>query len=249
MGHIDVFIYNLLVVLTVQADVIEIRAEAKRNGFTTCLIGVVGLLFSLGLAAVLPSQIQLSAIFLISASIVAIVIGWFKIREPNYSIQLSKQNMHYQHRHGSWDLAWENIHRVGVPKIHSGLEHKPLNMVGIRLKDYAPLLASISPRLATNLLMEQRPLLLQSRDENCASGTCYSESLIESDEYKDASGKIYKGISAMLANRMTTLRKQLGYDLFISSGELDRDTEDFVALLNSCQTQLNIEKQHTIEES
>jgi hypothetical protein len=224
-----------------QSDVIEIRAGAKRNGFSTFLLGVTGLLISLSLAALLPPQFQISAIFLISASIVAMVIGWFKIREPNYSIQLSKQKIHYQHRHGSWKLNWSNVHRVGIPKVHNGLEHKPLSMVGIRLKDYAPLLKSISPRLATNLLMEQRALLLQNK-EDCASGTCYSQSLIESDAFKDEHGKTYKGIAAMLGNRMTTLRKQLGYDLFISSGELDRTTDDFVVLMNNCIEQLHIEE-------
>jgi hypothetical protein len=224
-----------------QSDVIEIRADAKRNGFTTFLFGLAGLVLSLSLAALLPTQFQIGAIFLISASIVAMVIGWFKIREPNYSIQLSKQSIYYQHRHGSWALDWDNVHRVGIPKVHNGLEHKPLAMVGIRLKNYAPLLHSISPRLATNLLMEQRPLLLQNKDD-CASGTCYSQSLIESDNFKDKEGKNYKGIVAMLANRMTTLRSQLGYDLFISSGELDRTTEDFVALMNNCIEQINIEK-------
>lgn len=224
-----------------QTDVIEIKAEAKRNGFTTFLLGAAALIFSLGLAALLPIKFQISAVFLISASIVAMLIGWFKIREPHFSIQLSKQHIYYQHRHGHWTLDWSNVHRVGVPKVHHGLEHKSLAMVGIRLKDYAPLLHSISPRLATNLLMEQRPLLLQNK-EDCASGTCYSQSLIESDNFKDESGKTYKGITAMLANRMTTLRRQLGYDLFISSGELDRTTEDFVALMNNCIEQINTEK-------
>jgi hypothetical protein len=224
-----------------QSDVIEIRAGAKRNGFTTFLLGSIGLLLSLSLAAILPTQFQVSAIFLISASIVAMVIGWFKIREPHYSIQLSKQRIHYQHRHGSWKLSWSNVQRVGVPKVHNGLEHKPLAMVGIRLRDYRPLLKSISPRLATNLLMEQRPLLLQNK-EDCATGTCYSQSLIESDRYKDVQGNIHKGITAMLANRMTTLRKQLGYDLFISSGELDRTTEDFVVLMNNCIEQIRQEQ-------
>ena len=227
-----------------QSDVIEIKADAKRNGFTTFLFGISGLAVSLGLIAILPTQFQISVIFLISASIVTMVIGWFKIREPYFSMQLSIESIYYEHRHGKWTLNWDNIHRVGIPRVHNGLEHKPLAMVGIRLKNYAPLLKSISPRLATNLLMEQRPLLLQNKDD-CASGTCYSQSLIESDNFKDEQGQVYKGISAMLANRMTTLRRQLGYDLFISSGELDRTAEDFVALMNNCIAQINVEKQQS----
>lgn len=220
-----------------QDDLIQIRATSKRNGLTSILIGCVGLIVALLLLSLLPKDAYLVGIFAISASIVSLLIGWFKIREPIFSIEISRHTIFYRHRHGQWQVDWQNVHRIDTPKISAGLEQKPLGMVGIRLKDYQPLLDSISPRLATNLLLEQRPLLLQG-DRGCNTGACYSADMIEDDVHKLPDGTVLKGIKAMLANRMGKLRQLLGYDLFISAAELDRDTEEFVALLRQCQSQV-----------
>ncbi len=218
-------------------DLIQIRATSKRNGVTSVIIGLVGLLVAVLLLTLLPKSAYLVGIFAASASIVSLLIGWFKIREPDYSIEISRDTIFYRHRHGQWQVDWNNVHRIDTPKIHSGIEHKALGMVGIRLKDYQPLLDSISPRLATNLLLEQRPLLLQG-DNNCNTGACYSATLIEDDVHKLPDGKVIKGIKAMLANRMEKLRNNLGFDLFISAAEIDRDTEQFVTLLKQCQARV-----------
>lgn len=216
-------------------DTIHIRATSKRNGLTSVLIGCAGMCLAVLLFAVLPKSYYLVGIFAVSASIVSLLIGYYKIREPEHSIELSRQSIFYRHRHGNWRVKWDNVHRIDTPKVHSGLEHQSLSMVGIRLKEYQPLLDSISPRLATNILLEQRPLLLQSG--NCNTGQCYSATLIEDDVHKLPDGTMIKGIKAMLANRMGKLRKSLGYDLFISASELDRETDEFVSLLRQCHEQ------------
>ncbi len=220
---------------------IFIRATSKRNGLTTFSIGLVVLCLSFILISLLPRSLFLIGVFALSAGIVTMLIGWFKIREPEHSIELTKTQIVYRHRHGVWSLDWQNIQRVDVPKVTSGIEHKKLGMVGIKLREYQPLLASISPRLATNLLLEQRPLLLQGNQ--CTTGGCYSADLIEDDRFKASDGQTITGIPAMLANRMTKLRASLGFDLFISASELDRSTEDFVSLLRDCQSQVNSEIQ------
>ncbi|WP_051275614.1 DUF2982 domain-containing protein [Aestuariibacter salexigens] len=222
-------------------DVIRIRATAKRNGLTTLLVGLAGFFVAYAVIGLLPESFFLFGIMITSASIVALLIGYFKIREPAHSMELDKQQMIYKHRHGQWTVDWDNIQRIDVPRVFEGLEHKDLNIIGIRLKDYAPLLDSISPRLATNILMEQRPLLLQNRDPNCASGTCFGDDLIESDRFKLSDGTAIRGIKAMLANRMTKLREQLGYDLYISASELDRQAGEFVQLLRDCQNRVQQE--------
>lgn len=220
-----------------QDELIQIRATSKRNGLTSMIIGVAGLILAMLLLTLLPKSAYLVGIFVASASIVSLLIGWFKIREPVYSIEISRETIFYRHRHGQWQVDWDNVHRIDTPKVHSGIEHKALGMVGIRLKDYRPLLESISPRLATNLLLEQRPLLLQG-DNNCNTGACYSATLIEDDIHKLPDGKVIKGINAMLANRMEKLRQSLGFDLFISAAEIDRDAEQFVTLLKQCQARV-----------
>lgn len=218
------------------SDIIQIRAVAKRNGLTTLLIGAAALVVSAGLLAILPQAFFLAGIFLVSASLVTILIGWFKVREPEHSMEISRQSILYRHRHGNWQLDWENVQRIDTPKISTGLDHRALGLVGIKIRDYRPLLDSISPRLATNLLLEQRPLLLQSG--SCTTGTCYGGSMLEDDKFKLEDGTVLKGIKAMMGHRMKRLREMLGYDLFISSAELDREADEFVALLRQCQSQV-----------
>lgn len=221
-------------------DIIFIRATSKRNGLTSILIGVAGLALASALLSILPKSAFLAGIFLLSASLVALLIGWFKLREPEHSLELTKQEILYRHRHGSWHLDWDNVQRIDTPKIAKGLEQAELGMVGIKLKDYRPVLDSISPRLVTNLLLEQRPLLLQSA--TCTSGTCYSADMLEDDKFKFADGTVITGIKAMMANRMKKLRELLGYDLYISAAELDRSADDFVGLLKRCQSQVLVQQ-------
>ncbi|WP_343841474.1 DUF2982 domain-containing protein [Bowmanella denitrificans] len=216
-----------------QEEVIHIRAGAKRNGFSLCLFGLLGLLLSALWLSFLPDWLKLAGIFLTSASLVTILVGWLKVREPVHSFELSRTSLKYLHRFGSWQIEWHNIQRVGVPRVRRGLEHQNMELVGIRIKDYEPLLNNLSPRLASNILMQQRPLLLQGED--CPSGQCYSETLLENDRYRAPGGREYTGILAMFAHRMTRIREVLGYDLFVYGSELDRSESDFVALLKACQ--------------
>lgn len=218
------------------AELIQIRATAKRNGITSLLIGVVGLLLAMGLFTILPSDFVIVGIFAVSAALVAMLIGWFKIREPVHSVELSREKMTYHHRRGHWHVTWDNIQRIDTPRVSEGLDQIALGMVGIKLKEYKPLLMSISPRLATNLLLEQRALLLQSA--NCNTGTCYSANLLEDDKHRLPDGTILRGVQAMLANRMKKLRENLGFDLYIAVSELDREPDEFVTLLRQCQQQV-----------
>jgi hypothetical protein len=89
----------------------------------------------------------------------------------------------------------------------------------------------------TNVLMEQRPLLLyeMAATEGCASGGCNSDDMLENDYFKDSDGTEYQGIQAMFANRMSKLRTRLGYDLFVAGSELDRPEQKFVDLMRQCQ--------------
>lgn len=218
-------------------DIIEIRSHAKRNVIVSVLFGLIGLCLASIIFSVLPKWLYLVGIFLTSASLVALLIAWVKYREPQFSFLISRTSILYKHRHGQWQLDWKNIQRVDVPKVSHGLAHKPIDMVAFKIKDYSDFLAQISPRLMTNILMEQRPLLFQEMldSKDCASGSCHSDDMLEHDYYKDSNGKEYKGIQAMFANRMTKLRARLGYDIFVAGSELDRSEQEFVDLIRQCQ--------------
>lgn len=217
-------------------DPIFVRATSKGNGITALVIGVVGLIVSVLWLALLPQWLFLAGIFLTSASIVTLLIGYFKLREPPFSIEISLDEICYHHRRGNWFLHWDNIQRIDCPKIHDGLMHKELDAVGIRIKDYGDFLARISPRLATHLLMEQRPLLIHQGSKDCSSGGCFEQAQFDDKHYAVENGDTYTGVKAMLANRMTQLRQLLGYDIYISGTDIDREPSAFVALLRQCQS-------------
>ena len=214
---------------------IFIRAVSKSNGITSVVFGAIGLVIAALWLTLLPEWLFLAGIFITSAALVCLLIGYFKIREPNYSLEIAKDYITYQHRLGSWRIHWDDLQRADCPKVRHGLEHVPLEAVGFKLKSYNDFLRTISPRLATHLLMEQRPLLMQNTDENCASGSCYEQSMFDDKDYVMEDGTVLKGIKAMLAHRMVELRKRLGFDIFIASSELDRDAQAFAQLISSCQ--------------
>jgi hypothetical protein len=225
-------------------DCIEIRRATKSNVLTTALFGLLSLFVASQILIWLPNTWALLGILLVSLSLVALLVAYYKYREPTHSFLLSRQTIQYRHKHGQWKIDWHNVQRIDVPRISHGLSQQDLSMVGIKLKSYGPFLSSISPRLMTNILMEQRPLLLYDfgiADAQCATGKCYSDDLLEDDRFKDSDGTIYKGIQAMLANRMQKLRQRLGYDVFVASSELDRSEHAFVDLLKQCQQQLIME--------
>ena len=214
---------------------IYIKAASKSNGITSLVIGAVGLLIAALWLSFMPDWLFLAGIFITSAALVCLLVGYFKLREPDYSLEIAKDYITYQHRLGSWRIHWDNLQRADCPRVRHGLEHVPLETVGFKLKSYTDFLHTISPRLATHLLMEQRPLLMQNTDENCASGSCYEQSMFDDKQYVMEDGTIINGIKAMLAHRMVELRKRLGFDIFIASSELDRDAQDFARLIASCQ--------------
>jgi hypothetical protein len=222
---------------------IIIRAVSKRNGVTTTLIGSGLLALAFLVITLLPSILFLSGVFIASAGIVGLVIGWFKIREPKYSLEITPEGIRYIHRHGEWRLRWENVQRIDTPRVTRGIEVKDLEMIGFRIKMMEPIVNTISPRLATNILIEQRPLLLQNPDEKCVTGNCVSADLLEGDQFKLPNGRVLNGVQAMFANRMSTLRERLGYDLFIAAAELDRPVNEFVNLLRDCQQSVLIKAQ------
>jgi hypothetical protein len=223
-------------------DIIEIRSLAKRNVLASTLTGATALLIASIVFTAMPVTFKLLGIFLTCAAIVAFLIAWMKFREPQFSFLISKQSIHYQHRNGQWLLNWENIQRIDIPKVNRGLQNESLDMLGIKIKSYSSFLDTVSTRLMSNILMEQRPLLLlemsAKQSDNCSTGNCFNDDLLENDYFKSDCGKEYKGIQAMYANRMLKLRQRLGYDIFVSGSELDRPEQDFVDLLKQCQQQV-----------
>jgi hypothetical protein len=218
-----------------ESESIFIKAASSHNAMTSILIGFGLIATGTVMCLLLPPMFFLPGVFIISGGIVGLVIGFFKFKEPEHSLELTRDHIIYYHRCGKWRISWENIQRIDVPRITKGVEQIELEMIGFKLRDADTFLDEISPRLITYLLMEQRPLTMQNRDPNCPSGKCYGADMIEDEKFLRASGQTIKGVSAMFGNRMEKLRGQLGYDIFISTNEIDRDAAKFISLLKDCQ--------------
>jgi hypothetical protein len=227
-----------------EADGILIRSSSATNGMTTMLIGAVVATIGILIIMLLPQMFFLVGILFISGSIIAFVMGYYKMREPKFSLNITKEAIYYKHRKGVWEISWQNIQRMDVPKVHKGLEHIDLEMVGFRLKDPEAFLGAISPRLVTHLLMEQRPLAAHVAMSNCESGQCYGDDIIEDTKYKLKDGTLINGVNAMFANRMRKLQAGLGYDVYLSVNDIDRSGSEFVTLLRECHDSI---KQEEIE--
>jgi hypothetical protein len=220
------------------ADAIYIRSSASTNGITTLLVGAAAALLGTVIIVALPQLFFLVGILFLSASIIAFVMGFYKLSEPKHSLAISEEAIVYFHRKGNWRIEWDNIQRVDVPRVHKGLEHIDLEMVGFRLKNPERLLENISMRLVTHLLTEQRPLITQVVANNCQSGQCYGDEIIDDVKYKCKDGRTITGVSAMFANRMRKLQSGIGYDIYLSANDIDRDCLSFVTLLRDCQESL-----------
>ena len=119
---------------------IFIRANAKKNSLTSLIVGVVALILAILMFRILPENFNLLAIFTTTGAIIALLLGYLKAREPEHSLEISREQIDYQHRSGSWKLTWQNVQRIDVPRITSGVEQKQLTLVGIRIKEYGPIL-------------------------------------------------------------------------------------------------------------
>lgn len=216
-------------------QVLKIKSIGKRNGFS--LTAGSGLLFAilLSLLSSVPEPFQLSLIFLISLCCVGVLIGIYKIMEPLFAFELDQTGMIYNHQKGELKVRWQQILRVDVPTITIGIEQRELPYVGLKLNDPEAIVDQISLRLISHLILEQKNLLAQAMQNNCSTGQCNAEALLETAHFHTKQGRVFKGLQAMMAHRMKIMREELGYDLLFPASALDRDPQDFVVLLRDCK--------------
>ena len=222
-----------------QTPLLTIRATTNKHGFETLLVSAIGLFILMLTIQLKPGGILLAEIFLVSACLVGILIGYFKLAEPQFSLIFYPEALIFIHKYGSWQLARDNITSVGVPSLTQGFESKMLSCVAIRLSEYGHFLNVLAPRLSGKLLLEQRhfvreALMRQAQEVNDLESYLIEDSLFISD-----SGVKYSGLIAMFANRMINLRQLIGYDLLIPLNMLDRTPEEFVYLFNRWQRDPN----------
>lgn len=137
-------------------------------------------------------------------------------------LRLSATSLVLEHRWGRFEVPWSAIVRIDTVRLGIESGYHALPYVGIRLSQPELLLDSLSLRLASRWLIEQRDLLRYAEQE----GAVDARLDWEADQVQLASGQRYDGIIAMFAGRMARLRQHLGFDLYLPAAEfgLDGDT-------------------------
>lgn len=198
---------------------VVIIPDSKRNGVTLSLISA--LLFCGALAIFLFAKTLFGlGLVLFALGAVGLILGYAKVSQPPVSIRGDESGLYYFHRRGEYALCWDNIARIDVPRVSQGLDSLDLPFIGIKLKRINPLLDVISPRLATGLLTEQRPLLMTAAAQDEALETLETQLGAEFTPLI-TEGERYRGVLAMFGHRTLILDKHLGYHLFIPADALD----------------------------
>lgn len=160
----------------------------------------------------------------------------FILRRAIITYTLTATHINQQFDKGGWVLRWQDIARIELCSYSNQGWNTPLPWIGIRLKHYSNFLDAICPRITTDMLMSQRALLYlgfkQAKSEDAQwKDKEFEDVILDSTSFLDESGKQYFGLKAMMANRMRYQRQFHGFDIFISTADLDRSGEAFVGLL------------------
>ncbi|WP_371826090.1 DUF2982 domain-containing protein [Photobacterium sp. GJ3] len=167
---------------------------------------------------------------LLFALLCLLLIGVQLNRQQPVGFTLTFMHIQYHSPQGGWMTKWQNIADIDRATISREGWYKPLPWVGVRLKQYDEFLDTISPRIASQILMEQRGLLIMAYKRAESPPHDIEDMLFDDKHYVSGSGKISKGLIAMLANRMRYNRELTGFDFFISEDLLDRPADDFIGL-------------------
>ncbi|MBY7908337.1 DUF2982 domain-containing protein [Vibrio fluvialis] len=192
------------------------------------VVGFVAIVATLFLVILSPSWPQALISLLAMGSLCG--LGYWLIRKSWVGYTLTPTHFQQHLFHGGWVVKWSNISHIGICSYEQEGWYQPLPWIGIKLKQYEPYLDGICPRIATEILLSQRALLyLGARQKNQESSL--EDMVLDSQPFcEQRKGKVYKGLMAMLANRMRYQRQYYDYDVFISANDLDRSAEEFVGL-------------------
>lgn len=166
---------------------------------------------------------------LLLALILLIAAGYWFMHKSWVGFTFTATHFQQHFYHGGWVIKWSNICQIDICSYQQEGWHQPLPWIGIRLKNYSPFLNSICPRIAREMLLNQRALLYLGAKQQ-PSPMNFEDIVLDSTPYKDQQGDVYTGLMAMLANRMGYQREYYGFDVYIAEADLDRDASEFVGL-------------------
>jgi len=180
--------------------------------------------------------ITLINMFLYGMAVVGFLLAYFIATEPEEILSLTKKGLLYRHRYGSCMIPWSNVQRIDIPKLNLGLEQVELDYIGIKVKDSLALYESIPLRLASRLMVEQRPLWLSVAKDACQSGRCVPDDFVDAVEFKASTGQIYTGLIAMFMYRYQRMTTELGFHFYIPLSGIDMEVERLLGLLREAKS-------------
>ncbi|MGJ8692436.1 MAG: DUF2982 domain-containing protein [Thalassotalea sp.] len=210
---------------------IKIKAQTKRNAYSILLIGIISLFISLIIAEHFWLQAKLVLMFLITVNLITCFIGIIKILEPDVSFYISKKTLKYQHKYGAWQIPWSDIAAITQVSETVGIDKQILPYIGIRLSNLNNLIDNISPRLASRLIHEHRPLIHFAVQHQLLE---IEDVAINFSSYKHQQREI-TGPTAAFLHQVCLLKKAFGYHLYLPESALDRSCDEFSILLNNCK--------------
>ncbi|REL26864.1 DUF2982 domain-containing protein [Thalassotalea euphylliae] len=210
---------------------IKIRPVANNHGQFLTFLGVIGVLISIAVSHHFWAEFRMVIALLLLASLVTFFIGFAKRLEPEHSFSITPQGITFQHKYGSWKLPWSDILRFEQLNVQVGLDRRPLPYIGVRLGSCDNLINSITPRLASRLPHEQRPLLTMAITQSLLT---IEQAQINFSPYKH-NDKLIKGPIALYMHHTQALSTAYGYHIYLPLSALDRSADDFIQLLKQCQ--------------
>lgn len=211
-------------------ETLYIKSTTTKPGGYLLILSLVAFI-AVGLIVLLYPEANSAAIaVLLLAALTMLIIAFKQAQEPELSFTLTFMHIQFHSPTGGWLARWKNIAEIGPATVSYQGWHQAMPWIGIKLKDYEEFLDSICPRIASKILIEQRGLLLAAYKHAENPPYEIEDMLFDDTYYVTRSGKILKGLLAMLANRMKYNREFLGFDFFISEDRLDRSTADFIGL-------------------
>ncbi|GAB6262308.1 DUF2982 domain-containing protein [Photobacterium sp. R1] len=191
------------------------------------LLAILGL----GVTVFLFPDINGAAVALLLFGLLCLLgIGIRLNRQPPVGFTLTFMHLQYHSPQGGWITKWQDVAEIGRASVGYEGWYQPLPWIGVRLKHYDDFLDSICPRIASQILMEQRGLLIMAYKRADSPPHEIEDMLFDDKHFVGENGKVNKGLLAMLANRMRYNRELMGFDFFISEDLLDRPADDFIGL-------------------
>jgi hypothetical protein len=205
-----------------------IRSPTRRNKLFSLLCGGLLCVISTVVAFWWP-KLELLILLGYLSGVLLIFVGILKYSEPVHSLSLTKQTLSYVHRYGGWSIRWHDVMLVSHPSVSIGLERCYIPYIGIKLRNVTGVAHSVSPRLASRQIHEQRDILMLAHQQELLS---LEQITINFSDFTLDNNESINGPRAAWLHQTQALRSAYGCDLYVPITSFTQSPQQMVAILN-----------------